>query len=288
MKNFLKKLVQSLTDICGRLYKKYIIHSKWKEVVQQSNGNEEVIVSLTTYQRRFEDVKFAIKSLGFQTQKANRVILYIDDYEDNNIVVKNFSKIEKYGVEIIRVPDDLKPHKKYYFAMKSNPEAIIITIDDDCVYWPWTISSLLKTHKKYPQAVCARRVSKITYDENGNIKPYNSWQQSYMKELEPSSQLIATGVGGVLYPPHILPSETFDIDAIKKYCYGADDIWLKVMETMNHVDVVWTKCLLMHPIDIEESNDGLAALNVGANRNDAYLRDTLEAYNLSANEFKID
>ena len=287
MKIFLKKILQGLISVFEKLYKNFVVHSKWKMVVKKTKNNEKVIVSLTTYQKRFEDVKLAIKSLGFQTKKADRVLLYIDDYEDKDTVTRNFSKLEQFGVEIIRVPEDLKPHKKYYFAIKSNPDAIVITIDDDCIYWPWTISSLLKTHKKHPTAVCARRVSKITYDENKNIEPYNSWKQSYIKELKPSSLLIATGVGGVLYPPHALPPEAFEVDAIKRYCYEADDIWLKIMESMNRVDVVWTKCLLMHPIEIEEeSGGGLAALNVGANRNDMYLRNTLNAYDLPVDIFR--
>lgn len=283
----LKKVIQIVIAILSKIYKKYICHSKWKKVIRTSKGNEEVIISVTTYKKRFEDVKLAIKSLGFQTKKVDKVILYIDNFEDEKIVKECFSEIIEYGVDIIRVPDDLKCHKKYYFAMQNNPNAVIITIDDDCIYWPWTISSLLKTHKKYPQCVCARRVSKITYNKNGEINPYNSWQQSHMRELKPSSLLLATGVGGVLYPPHILPDETFDIDAIKKYCYCADDIWLKVMETINNIDIVWSKCLLMHPIDIEEESDGgLAALNVGENRNDIYLKNILDAYKLSSDIFK--
>lgn len=285
MKKVVKRVVQCIIDAVGKVYKKYVIHSNWKKVIEPSNEN--IIVSLTTYRKRFEDVKLAIKSLGFQIKKANRVILYIDDFEDDETVAACLSELKDYGVEIIRVPGDLKPHNKYYFAMKDNPEATIITIDDDCIYWPWTISSLLKMHKKYPTAVCARRVSKITYDANGNIKPYNSWQHSYMREQKPSFLLIAMGVGGVLYPSHTLPDKAFEIDAIKKYCYGADDVWLKVMETINHVNVVWTKCILMHPISIEEGSEGgLAALNVGANRNDMYLMDTLKAYGLSPNIFK--
>lgn len=286
MKKKIKKLVQNTMSFVGKIYKRYVICSKWKKVVQASSESETVIVSVTSYRKRFEDVKIAIKSLGYQTRKANRVILFIDDFE-NDDALKSFDTLKKYGVEIVRVPHDLKPHKKYYFAMKQNPESVVITIDDDCVYWPWTISSLMKTHKRYPKAVCARRVSKITYDTKGNIEPYNDWQQSYTKEWKPSSQLFATGVGGVLYPPYALPKMAFDVEAIKKYCYCADDIWLKIMETINNVDVVWTRCLLMHPIDIEDGmEEGLAALNVGANRNDIYLQETLKAYNLSTEIFR--
>lgn len=286
MKDKIKKIVQSIINSAGRLYKRYIICSKWKSVVQKSSKSESIIVSVTSYRKRFEDVKIAIKSLGYQTQKANRVLLFVDDFE-NNDAMNVLDDLKEYGVEIVRVPYDLKPHKKYFFAMTQNPDTIVITIDDDCVYWPWTISSLMNTHRRYPKAVCARRVSKITYDQAGNIEPYNEWKQSYTKELKPSSQLFATGVGGVLYPPYSLSNMAFDVEAIKKYCYCADDVWLKIMETINNVDVVWTRCLLMHPIDIEDGTaEGLATLNVGANRNDVYMQETLKAYNLSPEIFR--
>ena len=41
-----------------------------------------------------------------------------------------------------------------------------------------------------------------------------------------------------MYPPHILPSETFNLDVIKNYCHNHDDWWLKIMEVMGGIKVV--------------------------------------------------
>ena len=46
--------------------------------------------------------------------------------------------------------------------------------------------------------------------------------------------LVAIGVGGVLYPPHIFDSniQYFNETDIKEICLNADDIWLKYLEAI--------------------------------------------------------
>lgn len=62
--------------------------------------------------------------------------------------------LQKYGLEI-RFCDDLRSHKKYYFAMQEYPEDIVILFDDDMFYPKNTIKKLYELYKKFPSDICA-------------------------------------------------------------------------------------------------------------------------------------
>ena len=158
--------------------------------------------------------------------------------------------------------------------MQEFPNHIIVTVDDDLIYDKNLLSDLLECAKKNPDCVCARRVNLITKDENGNLNPYAEWEWEYKKETTPSHALIATSCGGVLYPPHILPAETFDAVAIKKYCLNTDDIWLKFMELKNDVKVVFSNNKVVHPLTLRHTQEsGLLQTNTaGENRNDIKIK----------------
>ena len=158
--------------------------------------------------------------------------------------------------------------------MQEFSEEIVITVDDDLIYDRNLIRDLHETHKKYPKCVCARRVNLITKDSSGNAKKYNDWEWECRKVTEPSLSLLATGCGGVLYPPHLLPKETFDIESIKAHCLNTDDIWLKFMEMKNKIPVVWTNSKVVHPLSVRNSQEsGLLQTNTkGENRNDTNIK----------------
>ena len=110
--------------------------------------------------------------------------------------------------------------------------------------------------------------------KDNKIESYNNWLWEYKNELNPSHSLLATGVGGVLYPAHIFPKETFNKDDIKKYCLNTDDIWLKFMELKNDIKVVFTNSKIIHPLTIRNSQDsGLMHTNTSnENRNDINIK----------------
>lgn len=180
--------------------------------------------------------------------------------------------------EIRLTYDNIMPHKKYFYAMQEFPNDIIITFDDDVVYSPFTISSLIKTHFAFPECVCARRVHRIIF-EDGVMIPYNKWEFNCTSLKKPSYMLFATGIGGVLYPPNSLYKCALDIERVKNECLRADDVWLKVMEMLAETKVTWTRCLLIVPPDVKQNQSiGLAQGNVNRNQNDIYMMELEEKY----------
>ncbi len=239
-------------------------------ILKPSTIANGVIVSLTSYPARLKSIHVVIRSLLKQKVTAEKVILYLGIDTKETDIPKKLKKLTKYNFEIRFGYEDLKPHKKYYFAMQEFPNHTIITVDDDLIYDKNLISDLLDCAKKNPNCVCARRVNLITKNEEGKLNPYSKWEWEYKTITTPSHSLLATGSGGVLYPPHILPPETFNLKAIKETCLNTDDIWLKFMELKNDVKVVFSNNKVVHPLSLRHTQEsGLLQTNTaGENRND--------------------
>lgn len=236
-----------------------------------------IIVSLTSYPARFPTLHISLKSILNQTLKPTKVILWLDKDVSLESVPKNILKLQKKGLEIRCGGEPLKPHKKYFHAMKEFRDACIVTVDDDVIYMPDTLASLYASFLKHPNCVSARRVHKILYDINHKAVGYNSWDYDCKNDPGPSRQLIATGVGGVLYPPHIfdMDSEFFNPKNIMDNAWSVDDIWLKFVENSLNIPVAWVPNKQTHPIYIK--NKALAKTSL-------YISNVHNSYNDSAIE----
>lgn len=165
--------------------------------------------------------------------------------------------------------------------MRMFPDKVVVTVDDDVIYDKYTFYNLFHTHKKYPNAVCATRVSCMMFDSCGAIMPYNSWVSEYEQLRCPAKRLLAVGVGGVLYPPHIFTEETFNKELIIRLALTADDLWLKIMQLKNNISVVWTGQLPQHPTPIPGTRDVGLWHNVNKYKNDEYIERLVKYFNLN-------
>ena len=239
--------------VIGRLICKYkakkLRNMVIKESLRSSTEKGRVIVSLTSFPARFDTLDICIKSLFAQSVKPDKIVLYLGTECDDVPLPERLTELEKYGLEIKKGYADIRPHKKYLFAMQEYPEDIIITVDDDLMYDRNMINSLLESYKRNPNAVSARRVHRIT-SLNGDLEPYDKFDKCWTRTTEPSHMLLSTNGAGTLFPPHTLPDEAFDIDTIKKLCLDADDIWIKFMLIKKGVPVVWVKSRQSMPPEI--------------------------------------
>lgn len=256
-----------------------------RNALNSEERTERVIVSLASYPARFAHIHIALKSIMLQSMKPDRIIVWLDEGAGQGGLTQKMLEMEQYGVEY-RYVKDLKAHKKYIYVMQEFPEDIVITIDDDVIYPKDMIETLVKVHRRYPKAVCARRVHKITKNADGTIAPYHDWLGEYCGCDTPSHELVAIGVGGILYPPHCLYEKAFDEELIGKLCLKADDIWLKFMELLKGTRVVWVPCKIPMPGLIEkEQKTSLNRENVDQNMNDVYFANMITYFGVRADEF---
>lgn len=163
--------------------------------------NPRIIVSLTSYGDRLNTLSICLKSLLNQTKKADKILVYLTDDIKESHLPSSLLELRDRGIEYRFVPLDLKPHKKYYYAMQEFPDDIIVTVDDDVIYYKEMLSELYKTYLKFPKCIVTGRAHEITFNDDGSIKAYDDWNWCSQKYEQPSMKLLATGAGSVLYPP---------------------------------------------------------------------------------------
>ncbi|MBO4828839.1 MAG: glycosyltransferase [Fibrobacter sp.] len=244
---------------------------------KSSNTDKSIIVSLTSYPARFKTLDICIKSLLNQKLPASKIILYLSKDIQIDSLPKSLLKLQRYGLEIRNNCEDLKPHKKYFYAIQEFKDSIVVTADDDVIYPKDWLDSLYKSYLQHPNCISARRVHRITRDVNNKAVSYQHWELECKSILQPSMNLVAIGVGGVLYPPHIFDSsiQYFNETDITEICLNADDIWLKYLEAIQGTPVVWVPNKQCHPITIFDNQIKESALfktNLKENQNDQYIQ----------------
>ncbi len=250
---------------------------------------KKIIVSFTSYPDRFRFIPAVFKSICRQSMKPDKVILYLCRSECDDYLPDSITNLIQYGLKIVMVKENFKPHNKYFYSMQEYPNDIIITIDDDILYPRNMIKELYASYIKYPNCISASRVHLIKKDSNGKIRGYKEWDWEYRECYVPSHMLIATGVGGVLYPPYSLPTETFNKECISTLCLKADDIWLKFMAVMNDMRVVYVPKANPWICSIRRAQkNGLYKTNVLARENDICINNVMKYYGISSDAITED
>lgn len=244
--------------------------------MNEDNAHRKLIVSLTTYPARIKYVRQVLNTIYNQTHPADQIILWLAEEQfpqKENDIPKNLMQLVADEKLTIRWCDDLKSHKKYFYALQEYPEDLIVTIDDDLLYHPRLLERLYASYLKHPYAVSAVRAHLITISETKGILPYKYWIGGIDTYLNKASmQLLCTGGAGALYPPHLFKPELFDKEALMNICPLADDLWLKTMELLSDVPVVVAEPYQGLNYVKDSQEDALYHQNVGQNQNDIQLK----------------
>ena len=200
--------------------------------------DHEVVVSLTSFGKRVYDVPVVIESIMQGTVKPNRIVLWLAEDEFKGKPLPKALEMQKDRGLQVEYCEDIRSYKKLIPSLKMYPEACIITIDDDAIYEYDFLDRMIEAHGKHPRSVCGTRVHKIKLGPDGRPLGYTSWDL-YKADVDKASKLhFATGVGGILYPPHCLSPEVLNQKAFSDLAPFADDIWFYAMSLMNDTQVV--------------------------------------------------
>lgn len=273
-----RKLCELLFD---RILTFYYTKRKIKYGINKNEvRDKKIIVTLTSYPLRFDYLYCTISSLLNQTLKPDKILLYIfkNDYD---LLPRSVLDLEKMGLTIVKVDQDLKSHKKYYYSFMKYRNDLLITVDDDIIYSKNTIKNLVEKHYKFPNSIIASRVHKIKFDKTGSLMSYNDWDYEYRKLIDvPSYELFCTTGAGALFCPDLFKDEIFNKDVFIKYALSADDVWIKIMSIISKIPVVCiNKSYYPHTVANSQKNT-LNQLNVFNNQNDIILHDLLNIYSI--------
>ena len=182
-----------------------------------SNLNQEkretpIICSLTTFPARINQVWIAIECLFRQSLQPDKIILWLSKDQFPEMELPYSLKAQKKrGLQIEFVDDDIKAHKKYHYALKRFPKALICTFDDDLYYDRHILRNLFEMHESFPDEIISNRAHRITFDSDGEIRSYKNWRHNVVEE-NPSMHLFATGGYGTIYRKSLFSEELFEIE----------------------------------------------------------------------------
>lgn len=279
-----KILEKSLKFVFDYSVPRYLSNNSSNELgINRKIRDEKYIVSLTSFPARIDEIWITLETILRQTFKPDAIILYLAKEQfPGEKIPENLSKLKSRGVDIRFCDEDLRSHKKYFYVLKEFQDANIITLDDDVYYPNFVLKELIKLHKKYPKAICANRAHLITFNSSREVNPYNKWKHNYKSIKQPSLFLSQVGVGGVLYPPNCLSAEVLNKDVFKEVCFFADDLWLKLMSTINKTPIVTSSVVNKNIIAVSKSQkERLLNLNSKNGGNTQQLNNLLEFYNLN-------
>ena len=153
--------------------------------LNRSPRDEEIIVSLTSYKPRINDVKYTIYSLLNQTFPPDKLILWLDEdsfpQREKNLP-RDLLKLKSFGLTIAWC-ENIRSYKKLIPALEKYPDTLIVTADDDIFYRPDWLKILYDAHAENPDCLVAHRAHRIHLDKQGNLYPYIAWNSS-VKSLQ--------------------------------------------------------------------------------------------------------
>lgn len=114
---------------------------------QNSMNGEKIVISLTSYGKRLNNLPNVLDTIYAQTMFPDEVVLNLAYEEilpeEVNVYLKN------HGVIINRVPDT-KVYKKIIPTFKLFPNDCVVCIDDDWLYPNGMIADFMHIHSIYP------------------------------------------------------------------------------------------------------------------------------------------
>ena len=259
-----------------------IIHYLEAESLTPISGNhklpEQLIVSLTSYKARFNNLHLTLRSLLLQETQPDLLILWIAEHEKNDIP-NSVWELEQYGLSI-RFCDDLRSYKKIIPALEAYPDSFIVTADDDIYYQPDWLQKLVESWDGDYKTIIAHRAHKIRLDDNGQPVSYHDWKWQVGPEEPADGLIIPTGCGGIMYPPHAFHEDVSKSELFIELCPDADDIWLYWMASLNGAKAKRSDYDFQMIEWQAHDTDPLWKKNIYGGNNDTYIRKMTSSYGM--------
>ena len=201
---------------------------------------KNLIISLTTSMEAIKSllVDRLIKSILDQTVIPFKIILSINKEYVNYLSDSLKLLIKNNTIELIYIKEDLHYLNKYYYIPNKYKKNILVVVDDNIIFEKNAIENLLKSYILNPNAVSARRVYKMTFNNKGHLMPFNLWIKDYNREKRPKFYLFAIHGEGALFPPNALNTIGNFIFYFKKVM-NASDFIIKSFELKENIKTVY-------------------------------------------------
>lgn len=211
-----------------------------------------IIACLTTIPERISNIGPIIQSIRIQTLKPDIIYLSIPykslkgkEYDIPEFILNDTS------VTVLRYDEDLGPGTKLLYPLKQvlDPNAYLITFDDDIIYPPFVIEKLINKSLIYPD--CAIGFAGWNTDTVIKGKDYNLMYEGIMPFNGVLHVNILEGWTGALYKPRFFDETIFDIPRDNKMIY-TDDVWFSGKLALKCVNKLVTRIYDYQTISIND------------------------------------
>ena len=201
--------------------------------LNRSPRSEKIIVSLTSYKPRIDDVKYTIYSLLNQSFPPDKLILWLDEdsfpQREKNLP-RDLLKLKNFGLTIDWC-ENLRSYKKLIPALEKFPDDIIVTADDDLFYQPDWLKILYDEHLQSPDCFIAHYGYRMRIDAAGKILPLSTWQWCFTptKTTPPLFANEAGTGGGILIKKNFLHHDALKRELFLELAPLDDELWIWAM-----------------------------------------------------------
>ncbi len=194
-----------------------------------SPGPERLVVSLTTIPARLADLRPTLLSLMEQTRPPDRLILALPNHSCRDgrpytlpeALAADLSGGLPRPVSVLRCRD-WGPATKLLPALRAEPGALVVAVDDDVIYPRDHLETLLAAHRERPRAALGWRGWRI----QPGVPPRRFAHVWASAVTMPQPADILLGWGGYLIPPGALDAAVFDYAGWPEAMRWVDDVWI--------------------------------------------------------------
>ena len=279
-KGFIQGFVRKHYD--NYLEHKYELFNKYKKTsgLNSKKRNRHVVISLTSYHKRFNSLYLTLESLLNQSYKPDQIVLWLSQEDIDKVPLpEKVKKLKSRGLDIQIVDENIRSYKKLIYTLQKYPDSHIVTCDDDILYNSSFLQGLIETSLIYQKCIVAYTCRMMKLIDSTKFEPYR--YSSFVSHDGPSSALLPIGANGILYPPNSLSKEVLNKDNFLKLAPHADDLWFKAMALLNNTKAVLVKNKSKRINSISSlQNEALNHINLLDNKNDEQLKNIFDFYSL--------
>lgn len=206
----------------------------------------KIVVSLTTIPERINGLKYTIGSLLKQTLKPDEIAVNIPmkTLKGKEYIIPSWlTEMRNTRVKLYRPETDYGPASKLLFTLKrESPDTKIIVVDDDHVYPPILIETLVRYSDRYPDN--AITTFPKNFIRHGLNKPPTmgrawSWLTSQgFNHRSPNKSDLVMGVFGFVVKPRFFNDDIFDYSDKPDELKWVDDVHFSGQLSLNNIDIL--------------------------------------------------
>ncbi|WP_067896702.1 hypothetical protein [Nocardia vaccinii] len=182
---------------------------------------ERVVVTLSTVPRRRRHLRPVLRSLLDQTVPADRLLLAWPRHSLRSGVAYPDPPSLPAEVDIVQCEDE-GPATKLLPALRAEPNAVLVVVDDDAIYPQTFLEDLLAAHRQDPAAALGLRGQYVRF----GCDPRYLGHVYGTAVLEHVPVDVLMGMWGYLIPPGSLDEAVHDFEGWPDEVRWQDDVWI--------------------------------------------------------------